>query len=297
MPIIRSQNFNYFLIITIVLILTVPSRLEAKTKETPLLKVSTKENVSRSKWSSGEKGQFLRRSAKNRGNRGKRARRKPQEEEVIMLGGLGAVQPEYEGAKDSEFGVLPYINAKYKNIFFIDFYDGLDSDGLGMNVLYAPDFRLGIALNYYEGRDDNIHSWMYVSSGFDVGVFGSISFGRLSAKLKIRQDISKNHESRLTSGRLSYRVPLSQRLRVNLNANATYASKDYIQYYYTLGGSAGIKDMGVGAHFMYLFSENWRFLTFLNYSRLVGDAANSYFVENIGSKNQFWLGLGVAWTW
>ena len=150
-----------------------------------------------------------------------------------MLGGLGAVQPEYEGAKDSGFGVLPYINVKYKNIFFIDFYDGLDSDGLGMNVLYAPNFRLGIALNYYEGRDENIHSWMYVSGGLDVGVFGSISFGRLSAKLKLRQDISNNHNGRLFSGRLGYRVPWSKKLRVNLNVNTTYADDEYIEIYFT----------------------------------------------------------------
>ena len=207
-----------------------------------------------------------------------------------MLGGLGAVKPKFEGSSQYEVRGFPFINMKYKKIFFLNYLDGL-----GMNVLYAPNFRLGIALNYYEGRDDNIHSWMYVSSGLDVGVFGSISFGRLSAKLKVRQHISSDWDNRLTSGRLSYRVPLSQRLRVNLNANATYAGKDYIQYYFDLGGSAGIKDMGVGAHFMYLFSENWRLLTFLNYSRLVGDAANSYIVENIGSKNQFWLGLGAAW--
>ena len=96
---------------------------------------------------------------------------------------------------------------------------------------------------------------------------------------------------------MSYRVPLSQRLRVNLNANATYANDDYIQYYFNRSGSAGIKDMGVGAHFMYLFSENWRLLTFLNYSQLVGDAGNSVLVEDFGSKNQFGLGLGAAWKW
>ena len=85
-------------------------------------------------------------------------------------------------------------------------------------------------------------------------------------------------------------------IKLILNAYATYAAKDYIQYYFDLGGSAGIKDMGVGAHFMYLFSENWRLLTFLNYSRLVGDAGNSLLVKNFGSKNQFGLGLGVAYV-
>jgi len=32
-----------------------------------------------------------------------------------------------------------------------------------------------------------------------------------------------------------------------------------------------------------------------NYTRLLNDAANSPLVENAGSKNQFWLGLGVAY--
>jgi len=53
--------------------------------------------------------------------------------------------------------------------------------------------------------------------------------------------------------------------------------------------------MGGGAMFMYLLDKDWSFITIANYTRLLNDAANSPLVENAGSKNQFWLGLGVAY--
>jgi len=179
---------------------------------------------------------------------------------------------------------------KYKKIFFLNYLDGL-----GVNVLYAPNFRFGIALNYYESVEFIEGDYTYsVPFGVDAGIFGSISFGRLSAKLKLRQDISNTHNGRLFSGRLGYRVPWSKKLRVNLNVNATYADDEYMEIYFRPDGG-GVKDMGGGAMFMYLLDKDWTFITIANYTRLLNDAANSPLVENAGSKNQFWLGLGVAY--
>ena len=114
------------------------------------------------------------------------------------------------------------------------------------------------------------------------------------ANWKLRQDISNNYNGRLFSGRLGYRVPWSKKLRVNLNVNATYADDEYMEIYFMSDGG-GVKDMGGGAMFMYLLDKDWSFITIANYTRLLNDAANSPLVENAGSKNQFWLGLGVAY--
>ena len=53
--------------------------------------------------------------------------------------------------------------------------------------------------------------------------------------------------------------------------------------------------MGAGTSLIYPFNKFWSFITIANYTRLLNDAANSPLVENAGSKNQFWLGLGVAY--
>ncbi|MCL0045930.1 MipA/OmpV family protein [Nitrospinaceae bacterium] len=241
-------------------------------------------------YSYGKKvAKVFRPSTKKKKKRGKWARKKSKNNFPIMLGGLGAVKPEYEGSNKYEFSGIPFIDMKYKKIFFLNYLDGL-----GVNVLYAPNFRFGIALNYYESRDF-IHGYSdSISLGLDTGVFGSISFGRLSAKLKFRQDISGVHNGQLVSGRLSYRVPSSKKLRVNLNVNLTHADDEYMETYFLHDGG-GVKDMGGGAIFMYLLDKNWTFITIANYTRLLNDAAKSPLVEYAGSKNPFWLGLGFAY--
>ena len=233
--------------------------------------------------------QVFRPSTKKKKKRGKWARKKSKNNFPIMLGVLGAVKPEYEGSNQYEVSGFPFVDMKYKKIFFLNYLDGL-----GVNVLYAPNFRFGVALNYYKSRD-LIHGYApSVPLGMDAGVFGSISFGRLSAKLKLRQDISNNHNGQLFSGRLGYKVPWRKKLRVNLNVNATYADDEYIETYFKQDGG-GVKDMGGGAMFMYLLDKDWTFITITNYTRLLNDVGNSLLVKTRGSKNQFWLGLGVAY--
>jgi len=59
--------------------------------------------------------------------------------------------------------------------------------------------------------------------------------------------------------------------------------------------ASGIKDVGTGISIIYPFNKCWSLLTIANYTLLLNDAAKSPLVENVGSKNQFWLGLGVAY--
>ena len=70
--------------------------------------------------------------------------------------------------------VFPFIDIKYKRIFFLNF-----REGLGMNILHALNFRTGVAFNFYDGRDeddsDSLKGLQGIDTGFDAGVFGSIT--------------------------------------------------------------------------------------------------------------------------
>jgi outer membrane protein len=94
----------------------------------------------------------------------------------------------------------------------------------------------------------------------------------------------------------------------NFNIRTTYANDSYMKTYFGIttsqaaasgfkefNANGGIKDMGIGTSIIYSFNKYWSFLTIANYTRLINDAAKSPLVENAGSKNQFWLGLGVAY--
>ena len=246
-------------------------------------------------------------ATKNKKKRNQWTRKKPKNDWMIMLGGLSALKPNYKGSNQYEISGFPFIDIKYKKIFFLNF-----REGLGVNVLHAPNFRVGAAFNFYGSRDkdDSTHlqGFQDVDAGLDAGVFGSISFEKFSAKLKFRQDISNNHEGHLISGRLVYKAIESRKLIANLNIKTTYANDNYMKTYFGVTNSqasssgfkefnanGGIKDVGAGTSVIYPFNKYWSFITIANYIRLLNDAANSPLVENAGSKNQFWLGIGVAY--
>jgi len=246
-------------------------------------------------------------STKKKKKRNQWTRKKPKNDWIIMLGGLGALKPNYKGSNQYEVSGFPFIDIKYKKFFFLNF-----REGLGVNVLHAPNFRVGAAFNFYGSRDkdDSTHlqGFQDVDAGLDAGVFGSISFEKFSAKLKFRQDISNNHEGHLISGRLVYKAIESRKLIANLNIKTTYANDNYMKTYFGVTNSqasssgfkefnanGGIKDVGAGTSVIYPFNKYWSFITIANYIRLLNDAANSPLVENEGSKNQFWLGIGVAY--
>jgi len=257
--------------------------------------------------SSKKVAQASRSSIKKKKKRNQWTRKKQKNNWIVMLGGLGALKPNYKGSNQYEVSGFPFIDIKYKKIFFLNF-----REGLGVNVLHAPNFRVGAAFNFYGSRDkDNsayLQGFQDVDAGFDAGVFGSISFEKFSAKLKFRQDISNNHEGHLISGRLVYKAIESRKLIANLNIKTTYANDNYMKTYFGVTNSqasssgfkefnanGGIKDVGAGTSVIYPFNKYWSFITIANYTRLLNDAANSPLVENAGSKNQFWLGIGVAY--
>ena len=251
--------------------------------------------------------QVFRPSTKKKKKRGKWTRKKQKNNWSIMLGGLGAVKPKYKGSNQYEISGFPFIDIKYKKIFFLNY-----REGLGINILHAPNFRIGAAFNFYGSRneDDSRHlqGLQDIDVGLDAGVFGSISFGRFFTKLKLRQDISNNHKGQLLSGRLGYKVTLSRKLMANFNIRTNYANDNYMKTYFGIttsqssasgfkefNANSGFKDVGVGTSLIYPFNKYWSFITIANYTRLINDAAKSPLVENAGSKNQFLLGLGVAY--
>ena len=59
--------------------------------------------------------------------------------------------------------------------------------------------------------------------------------------------------------------------------------------------SSGIKNVSGGANFIYPLDRHWSVISRNDYSRLLNDAAGSPLVKDLGSKNQFLLGLGVGY--
>jgi outer membrane protein len=63
---------------------------------------------------------------------------------------------------------------------------------------------------------------------------------------------------------------------------------------YDAGG--GFRSFGAGAQARYEWSPQWASHMFIEYERLVGDAANSPLVVRYGNRNQIQVGMGVTYS-
>ena len=215
-----------------------------------------------------------------------------------MLGGFSAVRPKYIGSDQYKINGFPLIDIKYKNISFLNF-----REGLGINLLYAPSFRVGIAFNYYGSRDeddsDQLQGLSDIGAGVDLSTFGTISFGKFNTEFKIRQDISSNHDGLILSGRLGYNTSITKKLRVNINIGTIFANKNYMNTYFGISNvqssASGISQYNAGSskkyfegglNFIYPVYKNWTALVFTKYVRLLNNAASRPLVKVVGSKNQ-----------
>ena len=315
--------FIFTILISLIFSTLSPLESEAETKKLALQKLSSKDSITikknypykkkrslkkvRSKKINKKTTQLFQPNVENIGNHGKWVRKKPRGNWSIILGGLSSMRPRYKGSDQYKFNGLPFIDIKYKKSFFLNF-----RQGLGANIFHTPNFKAGIALNFYGDRDvddsDSLKGFQSIDSGADAGAFSSISFGNISAKIKFRQDISNNHNGLLISGRIGYKVSLFKKLRTNLNIGTTFANDKYTNTYFGINStqsiasglkeynaSSGIKSINTGVNFMYPFDDHWSMLTLLNYSQLLNDAARSPLVKDLGSKNQIWLALGAAY--
>ena len=111
-------------------------------------------------------------------------------------------------------------------------------------------------------------------------------------------------------GSLRYFKPVLKPLTLSIGTTLTYGNSDYMETYFGVdpGNAArsglslfradgGLRDVRVPLMAIFSFSENWHVGGGVIYSRLLGDAADSPVTDDRGSKNQFFVGAGLAYAW
>ena len=77
-------------------------------------------------------------------------------------------------------------------------------------------------------------------------------------------------------------------------ADIANSRRDKPVFQHHAGG--GVYSYGAGTEAEYFFNPQWAAHTFVEYERLVGDAANSPLVTQRGSPNQFTFGVGATYS-
>lgn len=227
--------------------------------------------------------------------------------------GIAAV-PDYEGADDHR--ILPLVDGK---IALGERYIAIEGAAIRANVINAKGFEFGPVASFTFGRDDAIENRAVallgdIDDAYEVGAFGAVSFAvgdDDTVRLAVQgvHDVSDVHGGFVVTASASYAAQLGERLNLNFDLGASYASDDYAETYFSVSptgslasglpqfaAKGGIKDAGAQLTASYRIGDNWGIAANVGYRRLLGDFADSPIVANGGNPDQISGGIGVFYS-
>lgn len=229
---------------------------------------------------------------------------------MINLGAGGVYAPDYEGSDRNRARAFPFVRIAYKDVFE---FNGRE---LRVPLMHTRDdsFTVGF-LGQWKGRrkeSDNrpdLTGLGDIGPAIELGGFVRWQLRYLWLGMTVAQDVAGAHKGYEINWAMGTKLPLTRSLRVTIGADATYASRKYMeryfgitqtQYYYSglpvYSADAGFKDVGVNAGLTLALTEHWSLSGGGRYARLLNDAADSPLVRERGSANQYSSYLFVGYS-
>jgi outer membrane scaffolding protein for murein synthesis (MipA/OmpV family) len=227
----------------------------------------------------------------------------------VTVGIAGEYGPVSPGVDKEELDVLPYVDIEYKDRYFLNI-----ERGLGAYLLRSedgPEYALGVAVGYAEGRDESdaraeLDGLGDIDGAAEVVLFAEGEIGFVEIELEVAKALG-GHDGLTAELSAGVDAPVTDRLFVGVAPFITYADGKYTQSFYGVSASqaansatysqydadGGFENYGVELEANYKITQNWSAITFANYTRLLGDAKDSPIVDNEGF---FSAGVGLAYT-
>lgn len=228
-----------------------------------------------------------------------------EEELLIRIGVIGGVAPEYQGSDEYELSYAPNIYIVWHDFLFIK------GRKLGIQAFNSTHFYGGAFVRYTGGRSDNndgLEALGDISRTFTSGAYLNYRYEGIRLKTEVRHDFFEEGHATLLIASLSSRIPWRDPL-FQLSVETTWASKEYMNTFFGISrfqsmqsglaqfdANSGIRDVSFNLGTAYKFDEHWSVSAQAIYQHLLGDAADSPIVRDVGSENNFILGLGLNYT-
>jgi outer membrane protein len=228
------------------------------------------------------------------------------------------VVPDYLGSDDYTIGAAPAGVIRFGDS---DRYVRLIVTDINVNLIDSPNWSFGPAINYRLGRSDvddkAVDKMRDIDGTVEVGAFGGWTWigsddprHRFSIGTEFLYDVGGEHDGYLISGSVRYFKPVTRPLTLTIGAAMTYGSGDYMDTYFgvstgdaarsglsAFNADSGLRDIRVPLMAIFSFNKNWHVSGGVVYTRLLNDAADSPVVDDRGSKDQLFAGLGIAYAW
>src|SRR5918995_2767889 len=244
----------------------------------------------------------------------------PLELEVPRVAGAAVgFLPDYEGSDDYTFGIAPAFRYTFQKQ---ERYIQLLANELSANVLNHSNFRLGPVFTYHFGRNNQIDDrqvkrMQEIDGTIEGGIFADYVF-RLSQNPRhrfivggqVQYDLGGESNGWRFTGSARYFHPISTPVDLFVTTQLNFATRDYMDTYFGVdstdsarsglprySSAGGAKDFALSGGVMYYLSRSWVTTAALRYARLFDHAADSPIVDDRGSENQLFGGVGIAYMW
>lgn len=189
-------------------------------------------------------------------------------------------------------------------------FEGAD-DSFGIALIDAGGVRIGPVVNFEGSRTPADVGALLPKVKFSLEPGGFVQFD-LSDNFRLRGEVRKGvtgHKGWVGLAGADYVVRDGDDWLFSIGPRVTWSSGRYQDAWfgvtpldavasglpaYDPGG--GIQAFGATASFETQFGPRWGIMTYAKYDRLVGDAADSPVVRQLGSRDQFSGGLGLTYT-
>ena len=223
--------------------------------------------------------------------------------------GLGAqIKPKFLGSDETKFAPLPSIDvAKGDN----EFGYGAPDDGISIPVVRSGGFSFGPSANIASGRKnkDLDRPIGRVKTTIELGGFAQYDMGSVRLRGEVRKGVN-GHDGLVASVGADKVWRDGDRWLVSLGPRVLWSDSKYQRAYFGLSPAAALASglpeyrPGSGIHAVALQGGGltqlgkgpWGLFGIARYERLVGDAAKSPVVRDLGSRNQWTAGLGLSYT-
>ncbi|MCA1452556.1 MipA/OmpV family protein [Bradyrhizobium sp. BRP22] len=229
---------------------------------------------------------------------------------TLMIGIGGEYKPDFAGANGSKFSPVPIFTIRRAGT--AEQFRG-PRDSASIALIDFGDFQAGPAGKFVSARKARDYPELAglrdVDFTFELGGFIQyfpVDWFRL--RNETRQGIG-GHHGVVSDFSADFIVPVARGLTVSAGprftlqsskATSTYFSIDAAQAMATglsaFDAKGGAHSVGAGAQVSYRIDQHWEVHSYVEYERLLGDAAKSPLVTVRGSVNQTTIGIGASYS-
>ncbi|NNC53019.1 MAG: MipA/OmpV family protein [Erythrobacter sp.] len=236
----------------------------------------------------------------------------------------------YSGSDDYNVNILPIIQGSLGGIDINPRPAGLALDLVpdpdeGMSFSAGPMFRLrSDRTDVDDINDDIVAAYGELDRAVEIGGSVGVKFPKLlnpfdsfSINLDATWDVAGAHEGMTISPSVTYFTPLSRATAASLSLSTTFVDDNFADYYYSVPtintllpdpdvlpgfqAEGGMQSYGVNLLLAHDLSGDvtdggLSLVGIGGWSKLVGDAADTPFTSIRGDNDQYFIALGVGYT-